>query len=54
MASALSLFWVVVNVTIGFNVQESSSSNLAIFFKVVLEHPLSKRDGSLNRQKSPT
>lgn len=49
VASALSLFWVVVNVTIGFNVQGSSSSNLAMFFKVVLEHPLCKRDDSLNR-----
>lgn len=35
VASALRVFWDVVNVTIGFHVQESSSSNLGMLFKIV-------------------
>lgn len=31
IASVLRLFWGIVNVMIGFNVQESSSSNLGMF-----------------------
>lgn len=35
VASALRIFWGLVNVTIGFHVQESSSSNLRMFYKIV-------------------
>ena len=34
-ASALRIFWDIVNVTIGFNVQESSSSHLGMFYEIV-------------------
>lgn len=34
-ASALRIFWDIVNVTIGFNVQESSSPHLGMFYEVV-------------------
>lgn len=33
-ASALSLFWGIINVITGFNVQESSSSHLGMFYKI--------------------
>lgn len=35
IASALRIFWSLVNVTVGFRVQESSSSNLGMFYKIV-------------------
>lgn len=35
IASTLRLFWDIVNVTMGFNVQESSSSKLAVVYKII-------------------
>lgn len=35
IASAPRIFWDIVNVTIGFSAQESSSSNLGMFYKIV-------------------
>lgn len=34
-ASVLRIFWDIVNVTIGFNVQESSSSHFGMFYEIV-------------------
>lgn len=34
-ASAFRIFWDIVNVTIGFNVQASSASHLGMFYEVV-------------------
>lgn len=35
VTSAPRIFWDIVNVTVGFSVQESSSSNLGMFYKIV-------------------
>lgn len=35
IASTVKIFWDIVNVTIGFNIQESSSSNLGMFYRIV-------------------
>lgn len=35
IASIVRIFWDIVNVAIGFNIQESSSLDLGIFYKIV-------------------
>lgn len=38
-ASAFRIFWDIVNVTIGFNVQASPASHLGMFYEVVPSTP---------------
>lgn len=35
IASIVRIFWDIVNVAIGFNIQESSSLDLGMFYKIV-------------------